>query len=491
MSISDEELSCLSGDEFKFAKTIKVTSDPEREITESSCGSCVEYGGGYDSDSNSETGSDLGLPFVINELIKQYSGSYVKNSLISEVSEFARSRILNDQLEEAFYVVDLGPVYRRWGTWMRVMPRVKPFYAVKCNPNPVILALLAALGTGFDCASAKEIDLVAALGVDVSTRVIYANPCKMPAHLRHAKRLGCNLTTFDTKSELHKIKSLHPDMDIVLRIRADDPNARCQLGNKFGAELEDIMGLLETAKELCLNVVGISFHVGSGATNPDAFKEAIASAKFAWDAAVQLGFSLRLLDLGGGFCGEHDMDGLALAPVAEAVNAALDEHFPPAMDVQIIAEPGRYFAEACATLVTNVYGNRQRDVVESGKTKVCRDYWISDGLYGSMNCLVYDHAVLSPKPLYITSQEEDKSELYPSTLFGPTCDGLDTVVRDIDMPLMENGDWVLFPCMGAYTMAAGSDFNGFNITEMKRYYVWSMDSGVDVDLGPLEVGVLK
>lgn len=98
--------------------------------------------------------------------------------------------------------------------------------------------------------------------------------------------------------------------------------------------------------------------------------EAIASAKFAWDAAVQLGFSLRLLDLGGGFCGEHDMDGLALAPVAEAVNAALDEHFPPAMDVQIIAEPGRYFAEACATLVTNVYGNRQRDVVESGKTKV-------------------------------------------------------------------------------------------------------------------------
>jgi len=173
------------------------------------------------------------------------------------------------------------------------------------------------------------------------------------------------------------------------------------------------MGLLETAKELCLNVVGISFHVGSGATNPDAFKEAIASAKFAWDAAVQLGFSLRLLDLGGGFCGEHDMDGLALAPVAEAVNAALDEHFPPAMDVQIIAEPGRYFAEACATLVTNVYGNRQRDVVESGKTKVCRDYWISDGLYGSMNCLVYDHAVLSPKPLYITSQEAGQVRIVP------------------------------------------------------------------------------
>ena len=92
------------------------------------------------------------------------------------------------------------------------------------------------------------------------------------------------------------------------------------------------------------------------------------------------------------------------------------------------------------------------------------DYWISDGLYGSMNCLVYDHAVLSPKPLYMVPNANQNT--YSSTLFGPTCDGLDCVVRDVDLPLMHNGDWVLFPCMGAYTMAAGSDFNGFNITQV-------------------------
>ena len=127
----------------------------------------------------------------------------IKNNLVSEIGEFARGKILADELEEAFYVVDLGPVYRRWGTWMRMMPRFKPHYAVKCNPNPVILALLASLDTGFDCASAKEIDLVAALGVDVSSWVIFANPCKMPAHIRHAKFVGCNLTPLDRDSEYY------------------------------------------------------------------------------------------------------------------------------------------------------------------------------------------------------------------------------------------------------------------------------------------------
>ena len=83
---------------------------------------------------------------------------------------------------------------------------------------------------------------------------------------------GCNLSTFDTESELHKIKELFPESNLVLRIRADDPNARCQLGNKFGAESEDVAGLLQLAKNLSLTVVGISFHVGSGATDPLAFK---------------------------------------------------------------------------------------------------------------------------------------------------------------------------------------------------------------------------
>ena len=71
----------------------------------------------------------------------------------------------------------------------------------------------------------------------------------------------------------------HPTSGLLLRIRADDPNARCQLGNKYGAEMADVPLLLSTAKELSLHVRGVSFHVGSGAKNPLAFRNAIEQAR--------------------------------------------------------------------------------------------------------------------------------------------------------------------------------------------------------------------
>ena len=55
--------------------------------------------------------------------------------------------------------------------------------AVKCNYDPVLLQTLAALGTGFDCASKQEIETILNLGVDPS-RIIYANPCKQNSHIR-------------------------------------------------------------------------------------------------------------------------------------------------------------------------------------------------------------------------------------------------------------------------------------------------------------------
>ncbi|PHH91102.1 hypothetical protein CDD83_1674 [Cordyceps sp. RAO-2017] len=77
--------------------------------------------------------------------------------------------------EDTFYVADLGHVYRQHLRWKKNLPRVKPFYAVKCNPDPQVLRLLAGLGTGFDCASKTEIEQVLAMGISPD-RVIYAQP---------------------------------------------------------------------------------------------------------------------------------------------------------------------------------------------------------------------------------------------------------------------------------------------------------------------------
>ncbi|KAI9870859.1 MAG: Mitochondrial 2-oxoadipate and 2-oxoglutarate transporter, partial [Watsoniomyces obsoletus] len=91
--------------------------------------------------------------------------------------------------EDAFYVADMGEIYRQHLRWKMNLGRVKPFYAVKCNPDKEVLRLLAAMGTGFDCASMAEIDLVLGLGIEPS-RIIYAQPCKTKSYLRHARKVG-------------------------------------------------------------------------------------------------------------------------------------------------------------------------------------------------------------------------------------------------------------------------------------------------------------
>jgi ornithine decarboxylase len=246
-----------------------------------------------------------------------------------------------------------------------------------------MLALLGALGTGFDCASPFEIELVRAMGIGPE-RIIYAHCCKMPRDLKHAAHVGIQLTTFDAEAELDKIKALHPSVGLVLRIRADDPAARCNLGDKYGAEEDEIEPLLRYAARLRLNVCGISFHVGSGARNPSAFPLAVAKARAAFDLAATFGFTMTVLDLGGGYSGNLT-DGITMEAVAASLNAALEAYFPAADGVRVIAEPGRYFAEPGMTLHTRVFGKRVR-VPKPGGDADSRFLWISDGVYGSMNC---------------------------------------------------------------------------------------------------------
>ena len=120
----------------------------------------------------------------------------------------------------------------------------------------MVVKLLASLGIGFDCASKSEIQQVLSSGVE-SSRIIYANPCKQASFIRFAAQNNVARMTFDNAEELHKIKKLYPDAELLLRILTDDSKSLCQLGLKFGAPLDTVKDLLQTAKELNLNVVGV------------------------------------------------------------------------------------------------------------------------------------------------------------------------------------------------------------------------------------------
>ncbi|XP_023279294.1 ornithine decarboxylase 1-like, partial [Seriola lalandi dorsalis] len=145
---------------------------------------------------------------------------------------------------DAFYVCDLGDVVKKHLRWMRALPRVTPFYAVKCNDSRAIVMTLASLGSGFDCASKTEIQLVQSLGVDPS-RIIYANPCKQVSQIKYASAHGIQMMTFDSEVELMKVARCHANAKLVLRIATDDSKAMCRLSVKFGAPLKACRGLLE------------------------------------------------------------------------------------------------------------------------------------------------------------------------------------------------------------------------------------------------------
>lgn len=133
--------------------------------------------------------------------------------------------------------------------------------AVKCNPDPKLLQLLADMDVNFDCASIGEIEQVLDMGIDPS-RIIFAHPCKAPSALDIAARRGVRWTTFDNFDELIKIQRISPELELLLRIYVQDHTAKVALGDKFGAPIEIARTLLQNARHLELKVVGVCFHIG-------------------------------------------------------------------------------------------------------------------------------------------------------------------------------------------------------------------------------------
>ncbi|KAH3696032.1 ornithine decarboxylase-like isoform X1 [Dreissena polymorpha] len=387
--------------------------------------------------------------------------------------------------DESLIIGNLGDIVHKYNNWVRKIPRVKPFYAVKCNDDSAVLQILADLGANFDCASKAEIQKVLSMGVCPS-RIIYANPCKQSSMIRFAAKANVEMMTFDNESELHKVKSLFPTAKLVLRILPPSNfKVQCELGIKFGVNPAKAIHLLRAAKSLDLDVMGVSFHVGSGCQEPEAFVAAIQQARMVFDQGLDLGFNMTLLDIGGGFPG-HAGSFIAFDAISQVVNMALDKYFPAEEGVTLIAEPGRYMVASAFTLAVNVIAKRVVARDQNGSTEELNGepsvsdqpavmYYVSDGVYGSFNCLLYDHAEVNIKPLKYVDVDDMTFE---SSVWGPTCDGMDCILKNVQLPMHEVGEWFYFENMGAYTIAAASTFNGMQ--NPTRFYYCDADIWFDV-----------
>lgn len=372
-------------------------------------------------------------------------------AILTEMSQ----RVL-EGAEDPFFVVDLDDVQSRVSLWRECLPDVEPFYAVKCNPDSELLSLLASNGVNFDCASQREMQQVLDLQVEPS-RIVYANPCKQPSHIRFAAAKGVGLSVFDSDSELRKIAVGHPGSDLLIRIQVDDSKAQCVMSDKYGAPPADVPRLLGLARELGLNVRGVSFHVGSGCYSANAFVDAVTAASCVHRIAADAGAPMDILDIGGGFPGV-DTPQLSFATIAASLRPALAQYFPRSSGVRVIAEPGRFFAATSHTLAVNIIGKKCVTRPDGAPHTM---YYVNDGLYGSFNCVVYDHADPEYRVLPDVRVGAKESEgAQSSSVWGPTCDGFDCIIKETQLPHLDVGRWLYFPDMGAYTSAAGSTFNG-------------------------------
>ncbi|KAL4236688.1 Mitochondrial 2-oxoadipate and 2-oxoglutarate transporter [Mactra antiquata] len=388
---------------------------------------------------------------------------------------------LREGCDEPFLICNLGDVIQKYKRWVQLLPRVKPFYAVKCNDDLAVLKVLADCGANFDCASKNEIQKVLSLDINAD-RIIYANPCKQASMLKYAAKHDVEMMTFDNEAELHKVKALYPQAKLVLRILPPSNfKVQCELGIKFGCHPSKALPLLQTAQALGLNVMGVSFHVGSGCAEAGAFDVAIQQARQVFDLAVEMGFDMSLLDIGGGYPGTDNAP-ITFSEIAEVINVALDKYFPEDSNIEVIAEPGRYMIASAITIGVNIIAKRIVARDQHGENGELMDaptmsdepaimYYVNDGVYGSFNCVLFDHQVVSA-----CSLKSSKDEMtYESSIWGPTCDGIDCIMQTVQLPMHDVGEWFYFEDMGAYTVSAASTFNGMDGPARKYYYCLQSD----------------
>ncbi|GAB1865464.1 Ornithine decarboxylase [Camponotus japonicus] len=364
--------------------------------------------------------------------------------------DIIKTIIDTENQENGFYIVDIGDVINKHREWITKIPRVVPHYAIKCNPDPTVIKILAALNAGFDCSSEQEIKQVMQYGVHAN-RIVFANPYKYPSHIKYAKEMGINQITVDSELEILKIKDLYPEAKIVIRMQCDGKNSDRTLGLKFGCESdEEAVRLIQLMMDLDLTLHGFSFHVGSPCRDLNAFSKGIEMCKRLITIAKTMGCKdVQLIDIGGGFPGEK---GTEIDKFANIINDAIQDLDP---SIKVISEPGRYYVTSAFTLAAYLHSKR----LSHNNGKITRMYYINVGVHNSFMEELLGSKFRVPQILF----KPASNEKFLSTLWGPTSDSFDVIVQEVSLPELCLGDWLVWEDMGAYSLTFSTMFNGFPI----------------------------
>jgi ornithine decarboxylase len=318
---------------------------------------------------------------------------------------------------------------------------------VKCNNLRCILQEIYKGGGGFDCASSDEIRAVQSVGARHAD-IIYANPCKSRSEIHTAKTFQTQRMTFDSIHEIEKITEEYPESKPILRIFVDDKGgARIPLNKKFGLHIDQLYNLLH--REPRFHIYGLAFHVGSDCTSVSSYASAFETVHRFLSVLSEHPhvFTPEILDIGGGFSGNSKN------------NAFFKDKLTPFLSTQlkslpfqtVMAEPGRFFAEECATLHVPVIGKK---TLPNGENCIT----IDDSVYGIFSGVLFDGF----QPDFQCITRVPYADMQQFTIFGRTCDSADKIAEKVWLPREINDSDVLeVKNIGAYSWVSSSEFNGF------------------------------
>ncbi len=368
------------------------------------------------------------------------------------MTERIRQFLKNRKDDGPCLVVDLDVVRENYTAFARSLPDTRVFYAVKANPAPEILKVLAEMGSSFDVASITETQAVLAAGA-TADRISYGNTIKKESEIAEAHKLGITMFAVDCEAEVEKIARAAPGARVICRIHCDGTGSEWPLSRKFGCEPDYAADILELAHKRGLVAYGISFHVGSQQHNVEAWDRALASTAAIFRSCAERGIFLSMVNLGGGFPAKYLRKTPKLESYGKAIFRALRRHFGNNIPETII-EPGR-------GLVGNA-GIIEAEVVLIAKRSAEDDVrWVYLDI-GKFHGLA---ETIDESIRYPIRTRRDRDEMAPCIVAGPTCDSVDVLYEKNPYPLpvsLAIGDKVLIEACGAYTTTYSSvGFNGY------------------------------
>jgi len=357
-------------------------------------------------------------------------------------------------------VVDLEVVRENYRAFASALPDTRVFYAVKANPSPEVLTLLAGLGSCFDAASIAEIEMVLATGA-TPDRISYGNTIKKERDIARAFALGVRVFAADCKAEVEKIARAAPGARVFCRFLFDCAGAEWPLSRKFGCDPAMAVDVLEHAHRLGLEAHGVSFHVGSQQRRTQAWDHALKSAAAIFRACAERGIQLAMVNLGGGFPTKYLREVPTVKAFGNSIFRALRKHFGNAIPETII-EPGRGMVGNAGIIEAEV-------VLVAKKSEADKVRWVylDIGKFGGLA------ETMEESIRYPIRTARDGGEAGPCVLAGPTCDSMDVLYEKTpyELPIsLEIGDKVLIEGTGAYTATYASvGFNGF--APLKAFHI--------------------